>query len=137
LRTALYGFIQSGTVILSGDTETVDHIFVNRFRKWIGFLKHHPDSFAKRDQSFSVQASRIQENGNALILLVFHDITRIKTVEQIRKDFVANVSHELRTPLTALKGSTEVLLDGAYRNPEDAGSSWKSWTNNFEMFRIS
>jgi len=71
------------------------------------------------ERSFSVQASRIQENGNALILLVFHDITRIKAVEQIRKDFVANVSHELRTPLTALKGSTEVLLDGAYRNPEE------------------
>ncbi len=71
------------------------------------------------ERSFSVQASRIQENGNALILLVFHDITRIKTVEQIRKDFVANVSHELRTPLTALKGSTEVLLDGAYQSPEE------------------
>jgi two-component system phosphate regulon sensor histidine kinase PhoR len=67
-----------------------------------------------------VQASRIQEDdrGIAMVLLVFHDITRIKRVEQIRKDFVANVSHELRTPLTAIKGSTELLLDGAYRDAD-------------------
>lgn len=72
------------------------------------------------EKVFSVQASRIQENGNAIaLLLVFHDITRIKMIEQIRKDFVANVSHELRTPLTALKGSTELLLDGAYKNTEE------------------
>jgi two-component system phosphate regulon sensor histidine kinase PhoR len=69
---------------------------------------------------FSVQASWIhEEDSENLILLVFHDVTRAKRVEQIRRDFVANVSHELRTPLTALKGSTEVLLDGAYRNPEE------------------
>lgn len=66
---------------------------------------------------FSVQASRIrEENTNIALILVFHDITKIKKVEQIRRDFVANVSHEFRTPLTALKGSTEVLLDGAYQD---------------------
>jgi two-component system phosphate regulon sensor histidine kinase PhoR len=73
-------------------------------------------------KDFSVQATRIQEEHQeiAMVLLVFHDITRIKKIEQIRKDFVANVSHELRTPLTALKGSTELLLDGAYKNPESS-----------------
>jgi len=72
------------------------------------------------ERIFSVQASRIRgEGSSAALILVFHDITGIKKVEQIRKDFVANVSHELRTPLTALKGSTEILLDGAYINPEE------------------
>ncbi|WP_158736606.1 two-component system histidine kinase PnpS [Alteribacillus sp. YIM 98480] len=47
------------------------------------------------------------------IVLVLHDITELKKLEQIRKDFVANVSHELKTPVTSLKGFTETLLDGA------------------------
>lgn len=44
-------------------------------------------------------------------ILVFHDITNIKRLENVRKDFVANASHELRTPLTSIKGYTETLLD--------------------------
>jgi len=47
------------------------------------------------------------------ILLVFHDITDMKKLEQMRKDFVANVSHELKTPITSIKGFSETLLDGA------------------------
>jgi two-component system phosphate regulon sensor histidine kinase PhoR len=49
------------------------------------------------------------------IIAVFHDITRLKNLERIREDFVANVSHELRTPLTTIKGYSETLLDGALR----------------------
>ncbi len=52
------------------------------------------------------------------ILLVFHDITEIKKLEQTRKDFVANVSHELKTPVTSIKGFTETLLDGAMEDKE-------------------
>ncbi len=47
------------------------------------------------------------------IILVMNDITRLKNLEKIRKDFVANVSHELKTPITSIKGFTETLLDGA------------------------
>lgn len=47
------------------------------------------------------------------VLLVFHDITDMKNLEQMRKDFVANVSHELKTPVTSIKGFSETLLDGA------------------------
>jgi two-component system phosphate regulon sensor histidine kinase PhoR len=45
------------------------------------------------------------------IIAVFHDITEIKNVERVKKDFIVNVSHELRTPLTAIKGFAETLLD--------------------------
>jgi two-component system phosphate regulon sensor histidine kinase PhoR len=46
-------------------------------------------------------------------IAVFHDITRLRKLETIRQDFVANVSHELRTPLTTIKGYAETLLEGA------------------------
>ena len=52
------------------------------------------------------------------IVVVFHDITDLKKLEQIRKDFVANVSHELKTPVTSIKGFAETLLDGAYKDPK-------------------
>lgn len=51
-------------------------------------------------------------------LFIFHDITRLKELENMRKEFVANVSHELRTPLTLIKGFVETLLDGAKEDPE-------------------
>lgn len=44
-------------------------------------------------------------------LLVLHDISRLKHLEEIRRDFVANVSHELRTPITIIKGYTETLIE--------------------------
>jgi len=54
-------------------------------------------------------------------LIVVNDITRIRQLEEVRRDFVANVSHEIRTPVTAIKGSVETLLEGAINDPDDAG----------------
>jgi two-component system, OmpR family, phosphate regulon sensor histidine kinase PhoR len=45
------------------------------------------------------------------VLVLFHDITELKKMDQVRRDFVANVSHELRTPLSILRGYIETLLD--------------------------
>jgi two-component system, OmpR family, phosphate regulon sensor histidine kinase PhoR len=53
-------------------------------------------------------------------LLVLHDITQLKKLESVRRDFVANVSHELKTPITSIKGFVETLQDGAVHDPEDA-----------------
>jgi two-component system phosphate regulon sensor histidine kinase PhoR len=50
-------------------------------------------------------------------ILVFHDVTRLKQLENTRQEFVANVSHELRTPLSLIKGFVETLLDGAKDDP--------------------
>ena len=52
-------------------------------------------------------------------LIVVHDVTRLRRLENLRRDFVANVSHELKTPITAIKGAVETLLDGAMDNPQD------------------
>jgi two-component system phosphate regulon sensor histidine kinase PhoR len=53
-------------------------------------------------------------------LFIFHDRTRLRQLENTRREFVANVSHELRTPLSLIKGFLETLLDGAKDNPEQA-----------------
>ncbi|UCE80066.1 MAG: PAS domain-containing protein [Nitrospiraceae bacterium] len=53
-------------------------------------------------------------------VVIFHDTTHMKKLEQLRKDFVANVSHEIKTPVTAIKGFTETLLDGAIDDREHA-----------------
>jgi two-component system phosphate regulon sensor histidine kinase PhoR len=54
------------------------------------------------------------------ILLLFHDLTRRRQIENMRRDFISNVSHELRTPLAALKALTETLLGGAFEDPPAA-----------------
>ncbi len=54
------------------------------------------------------------------IILSLHDITRLKQLEDVRKDFVANVSHEIKTPITAIKGFAETLLEGAIDDRENA-----------------
>lgn len=53
-------------------------------------------------------------------LLMLSDITRLKNLERIRKDFVANVSHELKTPVTSIQGFIETLKDGAIDDSETA-----------------
>jgi two-component system, OmpR family, phosphate regulon sensor histidine kinase PhoR len=63
---------------------------------------------------------RDAENASIGVLLVASDVTRLRALENIRKDFVANVSHELRTPLTAIKGFVETLSAGALDSKEEA-----------------
>ncbi|QHD15463.1 PAS domain-containing protein [Staphylococcus equorum] len=53
------------------------------------------------------------------MVIVMHDITNLKKLENLRREFVANVSHELKTPITSIKGFAETLLDGA-KNDEQA-----------------
>ena len=54
------------------------------------------------------------------VLVVLNDVTRLRRLENVRSDFVANVSHELRTPITSIRGYVETLLDGAIDDHDDA-----------------
>lgn len=74
------------------------------------------------NKSTSLQCAAIPL-GQALpgsILLLLQDISRLRQIEAMRKDFISNVSHELRTPLAALKALTETLQDGALEDPPAA-----------------
>jgi len=71
----------------------------------------------------------LQANGTALrdpagrgigAVIVLNDVSRLRQLENMRRDFAANVSHELKTPIASIKGFVETLLDGAMHNPDDA-----------------
>lgn len=66
------------------------------------------------------------------VILTIHDITRLKKLEDIRKDFVANVSHEIRTPIAAIKGFSETLLEGALDDRENAHKFLETIKNHSE-----
>ncbi|MEW6587425.1 MAG: ATP-binding protein, partial [Nitrospirota bacterium] len=66
------------------------------------------------------------------VVLTFHDITRLRKLEEIRKDFVANVSHEIKTPITAIKGFAETLLEGALDDREYARRFLETIKNHSE-----
>jgi len=76
-----------------------------------------PEEKVLLTEAIAIEAPN-QEHVSAI--LVFFDITRLKRLEKVRKDFVANASHELRTPLTSIKGFVEALQDGAIDDPSQA-----------------
>ncbi|MEJ2637818.1 MAG: ATP-binding protein [Calditrichia bacterium] len=82
-------------------------------------IHHHNDE----DIFLALRGSVLKDfsGRSSEILLVFHDITSMKKLENMRRDFVANVSHELKTPITSIKGFVETLQDGAIDEPERAG----------------
>lgn len=65
----------------------------------------------------SAVALRDPSGGAQGAVLVFHDVTRLRELEAMRQDFVANVSHELRTPLSLIKSAAETLIDGGKNDP--------------------
>jgi two-component system, OmpR family, phosphate regulon sensor histidine kinase PhoR len=92
----------------------VSTVLTKRMNKEDEILLH------QNGRSLHIEASvtGCDRENEACAVLVFHDVTELRRLEHIRKDFVANVSHELRTPLTSIKGYIEALLDGAKDDPD-------------------
>jgi two-component system phosphate regulon sensor histidine kinase PhoR len=72
---------------------------------------------APRFLQVNALALRDAAGANDGAILVFHDLTRLRQLEGVRQEFVANVSHELRTPLSLIKSATETLIDGGKDDP--------------------
>lgn len=79
----------------------------------------------------TVYASRVRATGG--LVMVLHDITKLRQLESLRRDFVANVSHELRTPVSVIRATAETLADGALdAGPEIAGGFVDAIVRNAE-----
>jgi two-component system phosphate regulon sensor histidine kinase PhoR len=76
----------------------------------------------REERMLQVQMAAIPDEEGVpwAVVAVFHDITEIRRLENVRKEFVANVSHELKTPLTSIKGSIETLQEGAINDSENS-----------------
>lgn len=64
------------------------------------------------ERTYEVHLSPIIEKKGISVVIALYDLTAVRNLEQMRKDFVANVSHELKTPITSIRGFAETLLDG-------------------------
>ncbi len=117
-----------------------EHMFGVRASEAMGrtlaeVLRQHQmvELWQKCHQSGETQSATIELTGNRLylqavatplgeslpgsILLLFQNLTRIRQLETVRRDFISNISHELRTPLAALKALTDTLQEGALDDP--------------------
>jgi two-component system phosphate regulon sensor histidine kinase PhoR len=74
-----------------------------------------------RQHYFAATVASVRAGETSGAVIVLHDITELRKLERVRRDFVANVSHEFRTPLTAIQGFAETLIGGAIDDPQNRG----------------
>jgi two-component system phosphate regulon sensor histidine kinase PhoR len=118
----LFGFEPpaAGKTILEATRHHEVAAVVARLERELEVLGHELriDSLATpRFLQVNALALRDGVGANDGAIVVFHDLTRLRELEGVRQEFVANVSHELRTPLSLIKSATETLLDGGKEDP--------------------
>jgi two-component system phosphate regulon sensor histidine kinase PhoR len=99
---------------LAGEEDLRGEIQVGGHRRRVFALTVSTVSSPKQESGAPAAAARMGA------VVVLHEITELRRLEQVRKDFVANVSHELKTPLTSIQGFAETLLAGALDDPENS-----------------
>ena len=88
--------------------------FIGKTRDSEGLIDEELAVRDERERVFQAHGSRIEDAGGETIsIIVLNDITELKKLAAVRRDFVANVSHELKTPITSIIGFVETLKDGA------------------------
>ena len=102
---------------------------VLRHHQWIDLWKQCSKTGSEKSTILELPHQGLFVQGIALplrdalpehVLMLFRDLTRIRRLETVRRDFISNISHELRTPLASLKSLVETLRNGAIDNPPAA-----------------
>jgi len=83
-----------------------------------------------------VLGSMNQSKTTGEFILVVHDITQLRQLNSMRRDFISNLSHELRTPVSVIRANSETLLDGALENKKDAKVFAKAILRNSERLSL-
>lgn len=107
---------------------------LDQFRSTARPLSHEIAFGEEPHAVFDVAVSPVQgvPGSEGKTMLVFHDVTRLKKLERMRVDFVANVTHEIKTPLTAILGFVETLQEGAIEDRETARKFLSTITRHAE-----
>lgn len=110
-------------------TEVVrNHQLVDAWRRCQQTNEMQSESVELPMRRLFLQIIAIPDTHSSGSLLLVQDLTRVRRLETVRRDFISNVSHELRTPLASLKALTETLQNGALADPE-AGPRFLSRIN--------
>ena len=109
---------------------TIEEVFRNvKLQKFIGSVLKGQETLECELTVQHTAVYHLQARGTNLLgvqgkrigaVVVFNDVSRLRRLENLRSDFVANVSHELKTPITSIKGFIETLIDGAMNDPVEA-----------------
>ena len=106
MQRPLFECVRS-TVILDAVNEVIQH----------GEMIKVEFKLSRQDTFLNLVVSPFAKGG---VILVLHDVTAIRRLEVLRKDFINGVSHELKTPLTVIQACTDTLINGAVSEPEVA-----------------
>jgi len=115
-NSALYDFVAG---LRQGDAAFETSITLTKDRQLL-YLQVHGTLVQAPVMELKGPMGEEKKKAAQAVLLVFNNITRIKKLEKVRRDFVANVSHELKTPITSINGFVETLLQGAVDDREEA-----------------
>lgn len=94
---------------------------INQAKKTSEHFRGEMELLGPPSRYLALNASAIpaEDEDESGVIIVVHDITEIRRLENMRRDFVANVSHELKTPLASIQAYAETLLDGALEDEDN------------------